>query len=122
MVAKGNAGGTPPPRTQWRLTVELTRARTRCRYREWWARLTALLHHITPSLLVESFRALQPNIGAGVDCVRWREYEGNAWAAVPRWAQLMPAEDSCAKLSWRAFRRRSRQMQMGDPDGYHPSE
>jgi len=44
----------------------------------------ALLHHITPSLLVESFCALQRNIAAGGDGVTWGEYEGNAWAAVSR--------------------------------------
>jgi group II intron reverse transcriptase/maturase len=38
-------------------------------------RFTALLHHITPSLLAESFYALQRNAAAGVDGVTWREYE-----------------------------------------------
>ena len=38
-------------------------------------RFTALLHHITPSLLVDSFYALQRNAAAGVDGVTWREYE-----------------------------------------------
>lgn len=38
-------------------------------------RFTALLHHITPSLLVDSFDALQRNAAAGVDGVTWREYE-----------------------------------------------
>jgi retron-type reverse transcriptase len=38
-------------------------------------RFTALLHHVTPSLLVESFHALRKNAAAGVDGVTWREYE-----------------------------------------------
>jgi group II intron reverse transcriptase/maturase len=39
------------------------------------ARFTALLHHITPLLLVESFYALRRNAAPGVDGVTWREYE-----------------------------------------------
>jgi RNA-directed DNA polymerase len=38
-------------------------------------RFTALLHHITPELLVDSFYSLQKNAAAGVDGVTWREYE-----------------------------------------------
>ena len=38
-------------------------------------RFTALLHHITPQLLVDSFYKLQRNAAAGVDGVTWREYE-----------------------------------------------
>ena len=38
-------------------------------------RFTALLHHITPKLLVESFYAHRQNAAAGVDGVTWREYE-----------------------------------------------
>jgi RNA-directed DNA polymerase len=36
---------------------------------------TALLHHITPQVLVDSFYSLQKNAAAGVDGVTWREYE-----------------------------------------------
>lgn len=38
-------------------------------------RFTALLHHITPALLMESFHALRKQAAAGVDGVTWREYE-----------------------------------------------
>ena len=38
-------------------------------------RFTALMHHITPQLLVESFYSLKRNAAAGVDGVTWREYE-----------------------------------------------
>ncbi|MDP2788196.1 MAG: group II intron reverse transcriptase/maturase [Pseudomonadota bacterium] len=38
-------------------------------------KFTALLHHITPSLLVESFYDLKRNAAAGVDGVTWRDYE-----------------------------------------------
>src|SRR5262249_13759763 len=38
-------------------------------------RFTALLHHLTPTLLVESFYALKRNAAAGVDGVTWEEYE-----------------------------------------------
>lgn len=38
-------------------------------------RFTALLHHITPHQLVESFYALRHDAAAGVDGVTWRDYE-----------------------------------------------
>ena len=38
-------------------------------------RFTALLHHLTPELLQESYYALKREAAAGVDGVRWKEYE-----------------------------------------------
>src|ERR1019366_425873 len=38
-------------------------------------RFTALLHHVTISLLRDSFYALKRNAAPGVDGVRWKEYE-----------------------------------------------
>jgi RNA-directed DNA polymerase len=38
-------------------------------------RFTALLHHLTPELLRDSFYALKREAAAGVDGIRWREYE-----------------------------------------------
>ena len=38
-------------------------------------RFTALLHHLTPELLQASFYALKREAAAGVDGVRWEEYE-----------------------------------------------
>ncbi|WGS46067.1 reverse transcriptase domain-containing protein [Burkholderia sp. JSH-S8] len=45
-------------------------------------RFTALLHHVTPSLLVESFHALRRQAAAGVDGVTWREYEKQLYGRV----------------------------------------
>ena len=52
-------------------------------------KFTALLHHITPHLLLESFNHLKRTAAPGVDGVRWRDYEegllmrlGNLWEAV----------------------------------------
>jgi RNA-directed DNA polymerase len=76
-VAKGNADKTSVPRTQSRTScasIGLESVREVAR-RDRRVRFTALLHHITPSLLVESFYALQRNAAAGVDGVTWREYE-----------------------------------------------
>jgi hypothetical protein len=42
------------------------------------ARFTALHHHITPELLLESFHALKHSAAAGVDAVTWRDYEFGA--------------------------------------------
>jgi hypothetical protein len=39
------------------------------------AKFTALLHHVTPALLKDSFYALKREAAAGVDGVRWQEYE-----------------------------------------------
>jgi RNA-directed DNA polymerase len=38
-------------------------------------RFTALLHHLTPALLQESFYGLKREAAPGVDGVRWQEYE-----------------------------------------------
>ncbi len=38
-------------------------------------RFTALLHHLTPALLRESFYVLKREAAPGVDGVRWKEYE-----------------------------------------------
>ncbi len=45
-------------------------------------KFTALLHHITPSLLVESFYDLKRNAAAGVDGVTWRDYENVLYTRV----------------------------------------
>jgi RNA-directed DNA polymerase len=83
-VAKGNADKIPAPRTQSRTSrawMGLEGARQAAR-RDRRLRFTALLHHITPSLLEASFYALQHNAAAGVDGVTWREYEGSLHARV----------------------------------------
>jgi hypothetical protein len=36
-------------------------------------RFTALMHHITPQLLVDSFMHLKKSAAAGVDGVTWRD-------------------------------------------------
>ena len=52
-------------------------------------RFTALMHHVTPQLLRDSFMQLKRNAAAGVDGVTWRDYEegideriGKLWDAV----------------------------------------
>src|SRR5215469_5685963 len=49
------------------------------------ARFTALLHHVTPGLLLRSFDGLKKDAAPGVDGVTWRDYEGGA---LPRLAAL----------------------------------
>lgn len=76
-VAKGNANPASAPRTQRRnscasMGLEGVR-KAACRDRR--QRFTALLHHITPALLTESFRALSRSAAAGVDGATWRDYE-----------------------------------------------
>jgi RNA-directed DNA polymerase len=75
-VAKGNAGEDSTCRTQSRgqvsLGLEGIRKAARGNRR---MKFTALLHHITPSLLVESFYDLKRNAAPGVDGVTWGDYE-----------------------------------------------
>ena len=74
--AKGNAQQPAAPRTQSRISAPLgllgvQEAARRNRR----AKFTALLHHVTPELLQESFYALKRAAAAGVDGVTWKEYE-----------------------------------------------
>ena len=66
-AAKGNAGQDPAPRTQGRTScasmgLEGVRQAARRNRR---LRFTALMHHITPQLLVDSFYSLHRNAAAG---------------------------------------------------------
>lgn len=76
-VAKGNVIENPVHRTQSRNKVAskgLEGVRIAAS-RDKDVRFTALLHHITPALLVQSFYALRHDAAAGVDAVTWRDYE-----------------------------------------------
>jgi RNA-directed DNA polymerase len=74
-AAEGNTRKPPAPRTQSRTgaSMGLDGVREAAR-RDRRARFTALLHHITPSLLVESFYALRRNAAPGVDGVALYPY------------------------------------------------
>ena len=76
-AVKGNADRVSAPRIQSRTScasMGLGGVREAAR-RDRRLRFAALLHHITPQLLVDSFYRLQKNAAAGVDGVTWREYE-----------------------------------------------
>lgn len=76
-VVKGNVEQHPAPRTQSRTvsaSMGLQGVREIAR-RDRRVRFTALLHHITPSLLAESFYALRRQAAAGIDGVTWQKYE-----------------------------------------------
>lgn len=83
-VAKGKADESLASRTQSRkydASTGLEGIReTAKRNRK--LRFTALLHHVTPSLLVESFYALRKQAAAGVDGVTWQEYESLLYGRV----------------------------------------
>ncbi len=82
-VTKGNAGEPSAVRTQSReaasMGLEGIRNAARGDRR---MKFTALLHHITPSLLVESFYDLKKDAAAGVDGMSWREYESVLYTRV----------------------------------------
>jgi len=83
-VAKGNVNKNPASRTQSRnscASMGLEGVRVVAR-REKTVRFTALLHHITPQLLVQSFYALRHDAASGVDGVTWRDYEEELYERV----------------------------------------
>ena len=82
-VAKGNAGEAPAGRTQSRETASKgLEGIPEAAKRDGRMKFTALLHHITPSLLIESFYDLKRTAAAGVDEVTWRDYENVLYTLV----------------------------------------
>ena len=83
-VAKGNANESPASRTLSRdksASMGLEGVRETAR-RNRQLRFTALLHHATPSLLMESFHALRKQAAAGVGGVTWQDYESQLYGRV----------------------------------------
>ncbi len=104
-VAKANADSDPAPRTQSRnncASMGLEGVRVAAR-RNKTVRFTALLHHITPQLLVESFYALRHDAAAGVDGVTWRDYEEGLYERVHGLHREIHAGAYRAKPSRRVF-------------------
>ena len=75
---KGNAGRQSTYRTQSRAGVlqALERIRKAARERKKEG-FTALFHHISIELLAEAFFELKKDAAAGVDRLRWRDYEAD---------------------------------------------
>ena len=73
---KENIGQTTPPRTQSRTgeLSDLPGVRKAAR-KDKRTRFTALLHHVTLSLLRDSYYVLKRDAAPGVDGTRWKEYE-----------------------------------------------
>jgi RNA-directed DNA polymerase len=75
-AAKSNAIRAPAPRTQSRIRASMSLDGVREVARKGKStRFSALMHHITPELLTESFMHLKRSAAAGVDGVTWRDYE-----------------------------------------------
>jgi RNA-directed DNA polymerase len=83
-AAKGNTGEFTACRTPSRESALTGLERVR-ETAKWNRRLkfTALLHHITPSLLVECFYDLKRTAAVGVDGVSWQDYENILYVRVP---------------------------------------
>ena len=75
---KGNVSQTATPRTQSRNRVSfgLCGVRLAAR-RDRRMRFTALLHHVTPELLMSSFLSLKRQAAPGIDGVTWQDYAEN---------------------------------------------
>ena len=104
-VAKGNAGETPASRTPCRnkrasMGLEGVRVAARQDKR---VRFTALLHHLTPGLLLESFYELKRTAAAGVDGVTWREYEAILGQRLPELHREVHTGSYRAQPSRRVF-------------------
>jgi RNA-directed DNA polymerase len=88
-AAKRNAEQPPAPRTQSRTRAsmgldgvrEVARAQKASGEK---VRFNALMHHLTPQLLHDSFMQLKRSAAAGVDGVTWREYEEGLTERVSR--------------------------------------
>jgi len=65
---------TQPTQSGERMSQGLTGVRERAR-RNKQEQFTALLHHVTVDLLLESFYGLKRKAAPGVDGVTWKEYE-----------------------------------------------
>jgi group II intron reverse transcriptase/maturase len=66
-------------------------------------KFTTLLHHITPSLLVESFYDLNKTAAAGVDGVTWQDYENILYVRVHELHRQIHSGAYRAQASRRAF-------------------
>ena len=103
--AEGNAEQTPASRTLSRTvgaSMGLERVREAAR-RNRRLRFTALLHHITPQLLVDSFYSLQRKAAAGVDGTTWRQYQEILAQRVPILHRLIHTGAYRARPSRRVF-------------------
>lgn len=66
-------------------------------------RFTSLLHHITPSLLVESFYQLKRQAAAGIDGITWQGYEALLYERVHELHREIQAGTYRAHASRRVF-------------------
>jgi RNA-directed DNA polymerase len=77
-LAKGNSQQTTTPCTQRQENVSSgLEAVRKAAQAEKGEKLTALLHHVTPERLRESYHALKRNVASGVDGVTWEVYGEN---------------------------------------------
>jgi len=86
-AAKGNTVQPPASRTQSRTRASMGLDGVReAANRNKELRFTALMHHITPELLIESFRHLKRSAAPGIDGMTWRVYdEGHAERIAALW-------------------------------------
>ncbi len=108
--AKGNANQQSTGRAQNRVTVTqaLERVRQAAKERRT-ERFTALLHHVSPDLLVEAFGELKRNAAAGIDGLTCKTYEADLERNL---------EDLHARVHRGAYRALpSRRVYIPKPDG-----
>jgi len=108
--AEGNANQQSTHQAQdWRsVTQALERIRKAARERRT-ERFTTLFHHLSIDLLDDAFYELKENAAAGVDGLRWQEYEAN----IDR--NLVDLHDRLHRGAYRALP--SRRVYIPKPDG-----
>ena len=103
-AAKGNADQSPACRTPSRgsALTGLERVREAAR-QDKRLKFTALLHHITPSQLVESFYDLKRSAAPGMDGVTWQDYEELLYGRVHELHRQIHTGEYRAQASRRVF-------------------
>lgn len=103
-AAKGNTDESTARRTPSRESAKTGLERVR-EAAKWDSRMkfTALLHHITPSLLVESFYDLNKTAAVGVDGVAWQDYENILYGRVHDLHREIHTGVYCAQASRRVY-------------------
>jgi RNA-directed DNA polymerase len=103
-AAERNTQGFPALRTQGRAGASMGLAGVReVARKSKEVRFTALMHHITSSLLRESFMHLKRDAAPGVDGVTWRSYEENLDAKIARLHEAVHLGHYRAQPSRRAY-------------------
>jgi hypothetical protein len=99
---EGNTPKAAASRTQSRTSASMALQRVQeVARRDRRARFTALLHHISPELLRESFYALKRTAAPGINGVRWNQHEVDLSTSLPNTRSESQMQQLCTSGSLR---------------------